>query len=342
MVHYLGREWSKRELLEYVGDMSQIAGIRALEMTDGRARGSRLLQVYNGAGLSFEVLPDRALDIGRVTYKGIPLTWMSSAGYAHPAYYEAQGLGWLRSFQGGLMTTCGLDQFGAPSEDDGEQFGIHGRIGNLPAAEVLHSTAWAENSYALSIRGKIRQARLFGENLLLEREIHTDLNARTVSVTDSITNEGFSSQPHMLLYHCNFGFPLINEETEIVVDVQETIPRDSEAEKGLDSWNTFQKPTQDYAEQVFRHRVQSKDGHASVTIRNPKLGIALTLSYDADRLPHLFQWKQMGQGAYVLGIEPANSSAIEGRAVARERDDLPMLEPGHSIQYEILFSVAEI
>ena len=72
---------------------------------------------------------------------------------------------------------------------------------------------------------------------------------------------------------------------------------------------------------------------------NPALGLALVISYDQASLPHLFQWKMMGQGAYVLGIEPANSSAIEGRAAARERDDLPHLAPGESFNYRLSFEV---
>ena len=47
----------------------------------------------------------------------------------------------------------------------------------------------------------------------------------------------------------------------------------------------------------------------------------------------------MGQGAYVLGIEPTNSTGIEGRSVARERDDLPHLAPGESQRYQLEFEV---
>lgn len=64
---------------------------------------------------------------------------------------------------------------------------------------------------------------------------------------------------------------------------------------------------------------------------------AVGLSFD-----HLFQWKQMGQGAYVPGIEPANSSTIEGRASARERGDLPLLQPGEDRVYSLTFRVEEI
>ncbi|MEL6272607.1 MAG: aldose 1-epimerase family protein, partial [Chloroflexota bacterium] len=341
MVEYMGREWGRDELAQYVGHMRQIAGIKALEHTDGTARGSRLLQVYTGSGLSFEVLPDRALDISHVTFKGMSLSWQSSAGNVHPAYYEADGLGWLRSFPGGLMTTCGMDTFGAPSEDGGEAFGIHGRVGNIPAEQVSYfdqviERPGDESLHPISINGLVRQSRLFGENLVLKRVISTGIGSNTIMVNDVVVNDGFAPQPHMMLYHCNLGFPLLSEHATLEIDSEETVPRDAEAEKGVDSWMQFQKPTPGYAEQVFRHKVRPYAKRmAQATLRNEQIGLALTIRYSHETLPHLFQWKQMGQGAYVLGIEPANSSAVEGRATARERDDLPMLEPGESRQYSL-------
>ena len=44
-----------------------------------------------------------------------------------------QGLEWLYSFAGGLLTTCGLTHVGGPEEDEFGRRGLHGRISNLPA-----------------------------------------------------------------------------------------------------------------------------------------------------------------------------------------------------------------
>lgn len=60
------------------------------------------------------------MDITACRYKGISLNWNSAVGASHPAYYEAGGLGWLRTFQGGMLVTCGLDQFGSPCVAAGE------------------------------------------------------------------------------------------------------------------------------------------------------------------------------------------------------------------------------
>lgn len=340
MVMYAGRQWTRDELLERVGHMDQLAGIKALETADGRARGSRVYQVYTGSGLTFNVLADRALDIGACDYTGLPLAWLSAAGEAHPTYYEPLDAGWLRTFGGGLLTTCGLDQFGAPSEDAGEAFGLHGRISTIPAENVNVHKFWHGGDYHLEITGQMRQARLFGENLLLRRMIKTRLGSRTIHVIDNVTNEGYTTQPHMIMYHCNLGFPLINDHAEIRMDAERTTPRDERAEKGLENWNRFQPPQPGFEEQVFVHQVRADDdGYAQVEIRNPDLDHGLRIRYDARTLPHLVQWKMSGQGEYVLGIEPVNSSGVKGRAHARELDDLPHLEPGESRTYSLSFSV---
>ena len=53
MAKLFNREWSKTELLSRVGQMEQLAGIRLLEAGDGKARGSRILDVWTGTGLRF-------------------------------------------------------------------------------------------------------------------------------------------------------------------------------------------------------------------------------------------------------------------------------------------------
>lgn len=336
MAFLYGRHWSRQELHQWVGHVDQVAGIKSMAAADGLERGGRMLQVWTGSGLDFTVLADRALDIYACRYKGIPLAWISPIGAAHPAYYEPQGAEWLRSFPGGLLVTCGLDQFGAPCSDAGEPLGLHGRVGNRPAQCVSYRTYWEEDECILEIAGQVRQARVFGENLLLQRRISTCLGSHAIHVEDVVTNEGFAPHPHMILYHFNLGFPLLSEDSRLHVEAEESIPRDADAEDGLAHWSRFQPPTPAYREQVFRH-VPRADGQGKVQVEleNPRLGLGLRWTYDKASLPHLFQWKMMGQGTYVLGLEPGNSSGIEGRAVARQRGGLPHLEPGESRSYAL-------
>lgn len=327
---------SKQDLVKRVGRMDQLAGVKLVEAADGQARGSRQFYVWTGSGLSFDVQAERALDISACRYKGIPIAWASSVGEVHPAYYEPAGLGWLRSFTGGLLATCGLDQWGPPNEDMGDELGQHGRVSNLPAQYVNYSAGWVGEEYELEISGEVRQTRVFGENLVLRRRITTRLGSSTIRIADVVTNEGFTPHPHMILYHFNLGFPLLSEDAELTVDAMETAPRDAEAAAGAEAWMRFQPPTAGYQEQVFRHRPKADvEGKVQVEVRNQRLGLGLRLSYDNANLPYLLEWKMMGEGMYVLGIEPANCSVMDGRAAAREQGDLPYLEPGESRQYEL-------
>ena len=222
MANLYNRQRSKQELLRHVGHMDQLAGIKLLEALDGKARGSRVLEVWTGTGLRFRVLADRALDISACDYQGKSLSWLSPVGDAHPAYYEPPGAGWLRTFQGGFLVTCGLDQFGAPSTDEGVELGLHGRVSTLPARAVNYRTEWVDDEYELEISGEVRQAVLFGENLVLRRTISTRLGSNRIRIADTVVNEGFAPYPHMILYHFNLGFPLVSAASRIHVEVEKS------------------------------------------------------------------------------------------------------------------------
>ena len=105
MVQLYGKVWTRAELSRYVADMGQLAGIRPVTYSDGPEAGVRALEFRTGAGLSFTVLADRAMDVGLAEIDGVPLSFMTGVGYAHPAYYSAHESDWLRAFPGGLFVT---------------------------------------------------------------------------------------------------------------------------------------------------------------------------------------------------------------------------------------------
>jgi hypothetical protein len=320
--------------------MNQLASVTQVTEDAGPARGARRVLVRNGE-LCFDVHPDRGLDITRLSYRGIPLTWLSPAGVAAPWAATAGTAEWLRTFAGGLVTTCGLDSFGSASEDAGEVFPLHGRAGSLQAEELACAGSWhGAESYELTVTGALRQAQLFGEYLLLRRRITTWLGSRALTVEDTVTNEGFRSQPHMLLYHVNLGWPLLDAGSVLHIPTRRVIARDAAAAAGVKSWNTFSRPDVQFAEQVFRHELEAApDGTVEVRLTNQRIALGVALRFSTQHLPHLFEWKMLGAGTYVLGLEPANCPVIEGRATARERGELPLLEPGESRVYSLTFEV---
>ena len=203
-----GREWSREELERRVGDLSQIAGVRLVELADGKERGVRAAEIKTGSGLSCTVLIDRGLDISTAEYNGKALAWRSMTQDAHPAFFEPEGLGWLRTFYGGLLVTCGMTYAGAPGEDQGQSYGLHGRVSHLPARNVYADAAWEGDRYRVWVRGKCQESVVFSENLLLTREVSAYLGESRLFVYDVVENVGHARTEHMYLYHINIGQPL--------------------------------------------------------------------------------------------------------------------------------------
>jgi hypothetical protein len=155
------KHYMKKDFLRLVGDISQIGGIRPVEYLDGNERGVRALQFKTGSGFDFTILPDRAMDIYEAKYNGKSLCWHSQSGPVNPAFYDCHDFGWLWSFFGGLVTTCGLTQVGPPHSDGDEEVGLHGRISNIPAKNLSFGSDWEEDELILWASGEMRQARPF-------------------------------------------------------------------------------------------------------------------------------------------------------------------------------------
>jgi hypothetical protein len=338
-----GRRYTRAELERRTGRLDQIAGITPVELADGRSAGVRAFNVSTGSGFAFTALAGRALDVVGASYRGISLNWLSRNGIVAPEYYEPQGDEFLRTFFGGLFTTCGLANFGPAGSDRWGTFGLHGRIDALPAESIAARTRWDGDECVLEICGTVRQTRVFGEDLRLERRLRTTLGGNALQVHDVVTNDGGKPVPHMILYHCNAGFPLLDETSELHVSQAAVRPRDAQAEKGLGVWNRGGPPEAGFAEQVFIHEpVRCSDGRAAALLHNRGLngdGLALAIRYDPSQLPALFTWRMLGYGTYVMGIEPANCPTIEGRVKAGELRTLPFLEPGESRTYRLDFEV---
>ena len=341
-----GQELSRRELEGYTGDLRQIADIRLATLHDGMERGVRVAEVRTGSGFDFTVLLDRAMDIGVATYNGIPLSWQSGTGAAHPSRYEPGGFGWLRTFHGGLLALCGLSQAGGnPGTDpeNGEVLGLHGRIGNVPAHDICIEHDWSNpaESWTMRLQGVVEEVSLFGWRLRLERTMNITVGKPEVTIQDIVRNVGGQPAPLMLLYHCNFGWPLVSPHSEMISPTTKITPRDKAAEPGIGTWNKMQEPTPGYAEQVFFHEVEPSSTPLVAGIHNKALGIGVEVFFDSRTLNYLTEWKQMGFRDYTVGIEPANCRPI-GRVAARQAGQLRTLQPDENDTFTVGFRIVTL
>ena len=308
----------KQDLYRYTGIPDQLYGIRSMRLMEGAASGCRLIEAVTAGGLHADFLPDTGLDIGLVRYKGKNVSFLSKNGYDSPVNFSARDGEFKHTFSAGLLYTCGLRSAGPPSTDGQEYHPLHGRIHGKQATGV---GAYTEDDN-LVIVGTLRETSLFGHALELKRRITLPVWGSSIIVEDTIENLTPRPEEFMIMYHYNFGYPLLSEKARLVLpDDRATTPRTEHAKTGSGRECEFVCPIDGEDEMVYNHLLS--DGYAR--LENQDAGIAVTMRWGLDSLPILIQWKSMASGDYVLGIEPSNSY-IMGRAAERENGTLQTLD----------------
>jgi len=331
-----GKVMKRDEILQHAGCISQIAGARVFEYRYGRAEGVKAIEVRTGSGFRFIVLPDRGMDIADAEYCGKSLAWICKNGIVSSNYFENGGTGFLRSFTGGLITTCGLTQAGDPGIDGEEVLGIHGRIAHIPAESYSIDEYWEGDEYIIKVRGQVRETCLYAENLVLRREIICKMGESKLYVKDTVENEGYNETPFMLLYHVNFGFPVVSKDTKLYTSAESVERWNEDAIKGDGKYDTFQKPTPGYQWQGFLHHMPKDRDRVYAGLVNESMDFGAYVAYSPKEMPCFNEWKMMGQQDYVVGLEPG-INIPEGRLKARKNGNLRMLKPGERYEnaYEI-------
>lgn len=356
MVELFGRTYTRREVAERSGMLSQFAGVRLMTLGDGVERGIRMLEFRTGSGLRFTVLVDRAMDIGDCDHNGRAIGWHSPTGFRHPGLHEYEGedgLAWTRSFSG-LLATCGLDHILGGEEVPADEYNyprratvvhsLHGRISTIPARLTGYGEAWHGDDCVLWAEGMVQQSTVFGEDLHLIRRIEADVGGNEIRIRDRVVNHGFYRTPHMYFYHVNVSHPLLDEGARYVAPIRDVVWASHNGEayrrQGV-GYRTMSGPRAGFREQVWEHELApDAKGRTSVALMNDRLGLGFEVVTRKDQFPCLYQWQNFQPGQYVLGIEPSTHHVMGNRA-ARERGEMIFLEHGAARDYEAVFRVLD-
>jgi hypothetical protein len=323
----------------------QLGGIETSVLDNGPGRGTRIAWINTGTGLRYKVVIDRCMDIADAFYNQHSLAWMNRTGVTPPQPLSHRGVDWLKTFGGGLLTTCGLSHVGGPEEDEFGERGLHGLISNTPAEiqSIIQPDPEAGN-LRMSITGIIRETRIFGPSLELKRTISGEIGQPFIRVEDEVTNRGNTTAPHMLLYHCNFGWPLVDEGADIVWKGSWRT-RNEGSQKIFSEGNNFRRvpaPMDEHngsGEEVGVIDITAgPEGKCVCGLHNQQLGVAVILRFDKKQLPWLINWQHWGRGEYVTALEPSTNPLI-GQKEARKQGELIMLEPAEKRSYDLSIEV---
>jgi hypothetical protein len=305
------------------------------------------------------VVPTRGMGIRSVTMADVRLGWDSPVTeIVHPKFINLQmrgGLGWLEGFNE-WMCRCGMESNGHPGTDKfinnvGDEatmdLTLHGRLANLPAQEV-EVVVDREAPYRIRVRGQVDERMFYGPKLELQTELSTEPGSNSFRISDVITNQGPAEQEFQMMYHCNYGPPLLEEGSTFLAPLERVSPFNANAAKGIASFAEYAAPQLGFIEQVYCIRpLPDKDGRTLVMLQNQAKNRAIAVSYSVKQLPYLTQWKNTAaeKDGYVTGIEPATGFP-RNRRLERIAGRVPKLAPGAtypmSIDFTILVSAPDI
>lgn len=329
-----------------ISNPAQLGGIETSVLDNGPGRGTRIAWMNTGSGLRYKVVIDRSMDIADAFYNAHSLAWLSHTGITTAQPLCNSGLHWLQTFNGGLLTTCGLTHVGGPETDEYGSRGLHDQISNLPATiESIVQPNPAAGKMDMSITGLIKQTQALGPNLELRRTISSTLGENRIRIHDVVTNCGNTPSPHMLLYHFNLGWPLVDEGSEIFWNGTWQPREQGDLNNIFKEGNSYKKipaPLASHSgrgeEAAFINAAADENGKCTCGIYNSALGIALSLCFKKEQLPWLTNWQHFGKGEFVTGLEPGTNRVI-GQSKARAQNELIFLEPSEKKEYQLELEV---
>ena len=263
-----------------VNTLSQIASLRRYTITEGSAKGLDFIDIDNG-NIRFLLNVSKALDITQLYHKGVNMSFLSKNALT------GRELDFPNRFEGGMLYTCGFDNFGGR---DGYE--THGTFHNTPA-EIVRAEC---NDEEIVVEANIRNAELFGKNLLIRRKITTKIGSDTVNLCDQLINESYRDEEYCVLYHFNVGYPMLDNGGKVIADIEEIKPRNAWAEENISTALLIEEDVPNKEETCYFIKLKEP----KVAYVNEKLNRELSISYSNDTLPCFTLWKSMASGDYVL------------------------------------------
>ena len=333
-------------------------GFPKYNLVGGKQEGVELVEIDNGR-LKIVVVPTRGMGVLSVHGTDVRLGWDSPVTeVVHPKFVNLQergGLGWLSGFNE-WMVRCGLESNGQAGPDKfvnnvGDEatmeLTLHGKIANIPASSY-ELVVDREPPYRLRLRGTVHERMFYGPKLELQTELSTEPGSNTFRIADVVTNRGGQPQEFQLLYHPNYGRPLLEEGSTFVAPARRVTPFNANAAKDVATYDTYKGPNAGYIEQVYLFRLYAdKDERTTVMLQNRARSRAVTMAFSLKELPYLTLWKNTAavEDGYVTGIEPGTNYPNH-RRVERKAGRVPKLAPGASyaaaVDYAVLVGPDEV
>ena len=295
-----------------LGEAVRGCSVRKQTLRGGLANGVDVIRVDNGA-FRFDILPTRGMSIWKAWVGDLEVGWKSpNHGPVHPQFVdlgEPSGLGWLDGFDE-LLVRCGLESNGAPEFDEAGKlsYPLHGRVANKPAHHVTVSADG--DSGEIQVVGVVEETRFHFFKVRMTSTISTRPGQTGFHIRDEIENISASPAEVQMLYHVNFGEPLLDAGSQFVAPLKTVVPRNAHAASGIGGWQNYAAPEPGYEEQVYFMELLADDaGNTRTLLKNAHGTAGVSMSFNKRLLPCYTVWKNTTatQDGYVTGLEPGTN-----------------------------------
>ena len=310
----------------------------------GRREGVDLIEIDNGS-FSFAVIPTRGMGLWKGRCQGVALGWNSPVkdGPVNPAYVNLLnwgGLGWLEGFDE-LLARCGLENNGAPYTEEKTTYNLHGKIANIPAHFVAVHVGEGPDGM-ISVEGHVDESKLFSTQVRMVTTISTKPGSNALTVRDEFRNLSDTPQDMQILYHWNFGSPLLEDGARFHAPLKTVVPRNARAAEGIGHFDIYGGPEPGFVEQVYFYDLHAAPGggRTLAMLRDRAGNKGVVLRYDRSQLPAFSLWKNTGglKSGYVTGLEPGTNFP-NPKPFEKERGRVATLPPGGSFVAETTLEV---
>ncbi|MDY4385980.1 aldose 1-epimerase family protein [Pectobacterium aroidearum] len=309
----------------------------------GRQEGSKVITITSQDGLKIALSPTRGMNLLHVTGKNIRLGWDSPVDeVVNPNTINLEsrnGLGWLEGFNE-MMVRCGFEWTGHPVVSEGMIYTLHGRAGNTPASKVVVEVSDSA-PHTITVRGVLKENSFKKSNLETWTELRYVPGSESFTVHDVLTNKADYARDYQIIYHSNFGTPILEDGARFIAPVKEISPFNDHAKAGLATWQTYKGPTKDFDEMVFNITPYTDgQGKTLAALVNKAGDKGVSIAFDTHQLPLLTLWKNTDteKQGYVTGIEPGTNYAYPV-TIEREQGRVKKLQPGQSTTFELTYSL---
>jgi hypothetical protein len=310
-------------------------------LSGGKQQGSELLTLTQG-DMTIRFVPTRAMAILDVVVAGTRFGWDSSVKeVVNPAFINQEafgGLGWLEGFNE-MVVRCGYQWAGHPGVDGEEMLTLHGRIQNTPASFVK-LTVDQSPPHNITLSARVDEKCFKKSDFEVWMHVSVTPGENKLVIRDELINRGDYEREYQVIYHNNFGTPVLDAGGQLHVPAKSVSPFNEYAKQGLASWDSIDPPRKGFDEMVFNvFPISDEQGNTTAVLHNAQANKGVAVGYNTSQLPVLTIWKNLDtpKQGYVVGIEPGTSFAYN-RRYQRALGLVPTIGANESREFDVSFT----